>query len=113
MKIIVRKILEIISTRGYDVSEQIDLSTIEIQKLWTIYDEEKLWNSYPKFNPHTGDKLEYKEITIDDLELKHHNGVFLEDKLHDWSISNNKLNYYSRVVKQDEKVKILIEYEMR
>ena len=108
-----RKILEIISTRGYDVNKQIDLSTIKIQKLWTIYDEKQLWDSYYKFNPYTGEKLEHKEITIDDLELKHHNGVFLEDKLHDWSISDNKLNYYSRVVKQDEKVKILIEYEVK
>jgi hypothetical protein len=108
-----RKILEIVSTRGYDVSNQIDLSTIEIQRLWTIYNEKQLWNSYHRFNPYTGEKIEEKEITIDDLELKHNNGVFLEERLNDWSIHNNKLNFYSRVVKQDEKVKILIEYEVK
>lgn len=106
-----RKILNIIAERGNDLSTQIDLSSIEITKLWTIYDEEQLWNSYNKFDPYTGDKLEEKEITIDDLELKHRNGLFLEDRLHDWNIRDNKLDYYSRCIKRGEKVKILIEYK--
>lgn len=108
-----RKILEIVATKGNDISNQIDLASIEIQRLWTIYDEKRLWNSYPKFDKNTGEKLQYKNITIDELELIHHQGIFLEDKIHDWNIHNNKLDFYSRVVEQDEKVKILIEYEVR
>ena len=108
-----RKILEIVATKGNDISNQIELSSIEIQRLWTIYDEKQLWNSYPKFDKNTGEKLTYKEITIDDLELIHHQGIFLEDMIHDWNIHNNKLDYCSRVVEKDEKVKILIEYEVR
>lgn len=107
-----RKIVNIIANRGNDISTQIDLSSIEIVKLWTIYDKQQLWNSYPKFNTQTGEKLEYKEITLDQLELHHHQGVFLEERLHDWNIRDNKLDFYSRCVKQGEPVSILIEYEM-
>ena len=106
-----RKIVNIIAERGNDVSSQIDLSSIEILKIWTIYDEEQLWNSYPKFDRQTGEKLEYKEITLDTLEPLHHQGVFIEDRLHDWNIRDNKLDFCSRCVKRGEQVKILIEYK--
>ena len=67
-----------------------------------------MWKSC-KFNINTGSPVK----TLEDIYLQHHKGVFLEDKLHDWNIRNNKLDYYSRVVEQGSNVKILIEYEER
>jgi len=80
---------------GYyiDLSEYIDLRNIKIKRLWTLYDDSIIIGN------------------LDDIILKHLDGVFLEDRDHDWSIKDGKLNYYSRVVGKDENVKILIEYE--
>jgi len=101
-----RKIIPIIAGYQLDLSSHIDLSKIKITSLWTLYDEKLMWDSC-KFNPMTGKPVE----TLDDLALQHFKGVFIEDYIHDWSIKNGKLNYYSRVVGQGENVKILIEYE--
>jgi len=101
-----RKIIPIIAGRQIDISSHIDLSKIKINHLWTLYDEQKMWDSC-KFNPQTGEPVK----TLEDLYLQHHEGVFIEDWVHDWNIRNGKLDYYSRVVGQGESVKILIEYE--
>jgi hypothetical protein len=101
-----RKIIDIIAGRQIDLSEHVDLSKIKINHLWTVYSEEMMWDSC-KFNPYTGQPVK----TLDDLVLQHHKGVFIEDIIHDWTIRNGKLDYYSRVVGQGEPVKILIEYE--
>jgi len=65
-----------------------------------------MWDSC-KFNPITGKSVE----TLDDLVLRHNQGVFIEDFIHDWNVNKGKLNYYSRVVGQGDEIKILIEYE--
>lgn len=101
-----RKILNILAGRQLDVSDQIDLNKIKIDRLWTVYDEQAMWNS-SKFNTQTGEPVK----TLEDLTLKHHEGVFIEDHIHDWDITNGKLNYCSRVVERGEPIKILIEYE--
>jgi hypothetical protein len=106
-----RKILNIVAGYGIDVSDQIDLNGIKINKLWTIYDEKELWKCYPKFDTQTGEKLPKREIELEDLYLQHHRGLFIEDIGHDWKVINGKLDYYSRVVKQGKEVKILIEYD--
>ena len=104
-----RKIIEVISNSSNKID--LDLSKYTIKKVWTIYDNDLLWNSYNKFNPITGEKLEHKnEISIDDLILIHRNGVFLEEQGHDWRIDGDNFRYYSRIVGNNEKVKVLIEY---
>jgi hypothetical protein len=101
-----RKIIEIVASRGIDLRPNIDLDKVKINRMWTVYDEQIMWDSC-KFNPETGKKVE----SLDDLYLQHRKGVFIEDKIHDWNIYNGRLNYGSRLVEQGEKVKILIEYE--
>jgi len=101
-----RKIIPIIAGYQLDLSSHIDLSKIKITSLWTLYDEKLMWESC-KYNPMTGEPVE----TLDDLVLKHHEGVFIEDYGHDWNVKKGKLNYYSRVVGQGDSIKILIEYE--
>jgi len=101
-----RKIIDIITDYQIDLSPYIDLNSIKIIRLWTLYDEKTMWDSC-KFNPMTGKSVE----TLDDIYLQHLKGVFLEDHIHDWRIRNGKLDYYSRIVGQGEKIKILIEYE--
>ena len=101
-----RKIIPIIAGYQLDLSSHIDLSKIKIKSLWTLYDEKTMWDSC-KFNPMTGEPVE----TLDDLVLRHNQGVFIEDYGHDWNVKKGKLNYYSRVVGQGDSIKILIEYE--
>lgn len=103
-----RKIIEIVAGYGIDVSKDIDLNKIKIDKLWTLYDEDRMWECN-KFNPYTGEKIERGNLEV--INLQHHEGVFLEDLIHDWKVRNGKLDYYSRTVIQGGKVKILIEYE--
>ena len=101
-----RKIIPIIAGYQLDLSSYVDLSKIKIKSLWTLYDEKTMWDSC-KFNPITGKSVE----TLDDLVLRHNQGVFIEDFIHDWNVNKGKLNYYSRVVGQGDEIKILIEYE--
>ena len=101
-----RKIIPIIAGYQIDLSSHIDLNKIKINRIWTLYDEEIMWNSC-KINPQTGEPIE----ALEDLVLKNHEGVFLEDYIHDWNIKNGILYYYSRVVEKGESIKILIEYE--
>lgn len=105
-----KKILNIIAGESVDLkANDIDLDIVNIQRIWTLYDEKLMWDSC-KFNPFTGKKVK----SLDDLHLQHHKGVFLEDVVHDWRIrKDNLLDYYSRVVNQGDCVKILIEYEYK
>lgn len=82
----------------------------KINTLWTIYDEEEMWNHY-QYNPDNGLKVE--RFNLDSLKPSRNHGVFFEERVHDWDIDfkNNLLHYYSKVVKQGEYVKILIDYE--
>ncbi|PLS19055.1 hypothetical protein CVD28_01225 [Bacillus sp. M6-12] len=106
-----RKIIEIISGQKIDLLPSgIDLDKHEIVRLWTVYDEERMW-TWKKFDTQTGERLE-RPSSLEEVELKHHEGIFLEDRIHDWNIrQGNLLDYYSRVVGQNEEVKILIEYK--
>jgi hypothetical protein len=101
-----RCILDINAGYQNDVSGVIDLSKINIKRLWTLYDEQLVLTT-ATYNPHTGELV----TDLYNAHLQHNNGVFLEDRGHDWKIRNNKLDYYSRVVKQNTPVKILVEYE--
>ena len=101
-----RKTIPIIAGYQLDLSHHIDLSKIKITSLWTLYDEKLMWDSC-KFNPMTGEPVD----ALDELVLRHHEGVFAEDYGHDWKIRKGKLDYYSRVIGQGDSIKILIEYE--
>lgn len=106
-----RKIIEIIAGDLIDLSLfGIELEKHNIEKIWTIIDEERIWN-WKKFDPYTGKPVEVIDKDINKLRLTHREGVFIEDRGHDWNIRDRKyLYYFSRVTKQGEKVKILIEY---
>lgn len=105
-----RKIIEIVAGRNIDLTPHgIDLSVHTIERLWTVYDLEKLF-SWCKFDPMTGKPVVFTDI--EDVPLRHREGIFLEDRIHDWNVhADNLLDYYSRVTKQGEPVKILIEYK--
>jgi hypothetical protein len=103
-----RKIIDIVAGRGIDISQHIDLTKVEIIRLWTIADEKVMWDSC-KFNIMTGKPVK----TLDDLTLIHHKGVFLEDRMHDWNVYDGKLDYGSRLISPKNKAKILIEYEKK
>lgn len=74
-------------------------------RIWTIYDEEEMFE-YVIGGSDSG--------SLEDLEIKHLRGVFLEDRVHDWKIVSRDggeyLHYYSRVVATGSRVKILVEY---
>lgn len=69
-----------LSSHGIDGSQ--------IKRIWTVYDSD--------FDPLS--------------PLKHNEGVFLEEMVHDWQIvGENELYYYSRVVKMGQEIPIIIE----
>ena len=105
-----KKIIEIKAGRNIKLNEYGVLGIPQINRLWTIYDEDEMWNHY-QYNPDNGLKVDRNNM--DSLKPSHNHGVFLEDKVHDWDIDykNNLLHYYSRVVEQGETIKILIDYE--
>lgn len=76
-------------------------------RIWTIYDEAEMFENRV-------DGSDVDEDRLEDLELKHLRGVFLEDRVHDWKIVERDgeyyLHYYSRVVETGSRVKILLVY---
>lgn len=54
-----------------------------------------------------------RRSNLESLKPSHHHGVFFEERIHDWDIDfeGNLLHYYSKIVKQGENIKILIDYE--
>lgn len=104
-----KKIIEIKAGRNIKLSDY-GLFAPNISTLWTIYDEEEMWNHY-QYNPDNGLKVD--RSNLESLKPSHHHGVFFEEKIHDWDIDykENLLHYYSRVTEQGEMVKILIVYE--
>lgn len=106
-----RKLIEIIAGHNLQLSEfGINENTHCINRIWTVYDEDRMWN-WCKFDHKTGEKIAPPE-TLEDVQLRHREGVFIEDRVHDWNIrKGNQLDFYSRVVRQGQTVKILIEYE--
>jgi hypothetical protein len=106
-----RKLIEIVAGELIDLLPHgIDLNEQTIIRIWTVYDEERMW-TWKKFDTQTGEQLK-RPSSLEEVELRHHEGVFLEDQIHDWNIRRgNLLDYYSRVVGRSERVKILIEYK--
>lgn len=98
-----KKILDIVAGYRIDLLNYgIDLNKHSIKRLWTIYDEDELkrWRNNSLLD----------SSDVDNIELKHFEGVFLEEAIHDWMIDKGLLNYYSRVVPQMQRTKIIIEY---
>lgn len=106
-----RKILRNIENSKTYSLEEVGLININIIRVWTILDEVKLFEG-DKFNPYTGEKLEAvipKDLT--NPNLVHGVSVFIEDKIHDWNINQEKFRYYSRVNKKGGTADLLIEFE--
>lgn len=105
-----KKIIEIQAGRNIRLVDYEIAGIPKINFLWTVYDEEQMWNHY-KYNPDNGLKVERNNL--ESLKPVHGHGSFFEERVHDWDIDydNNFLHYYSRVAEQGEKVKILIDYE--
>lgn len=105
-----KKIIEIKAQRDIKLIDFGFSGIPKINMLWTIYDEEEMWNHY-KYNPDNGLKVD--KNNLDSLKPSHNHGAFLEEYVHDWDIdlSKNMLHYYSRIVDPGENVKILIDYE--
>lgn len=104
-----KKIIEIKAGRNIKLSDY-GLFAPNISALWTIYDEEEMWNHY-RYNPDNGLKVDRN--SLDSLKPSHYHGTFFEERVHDWSIDykENLLHYYSKVAEQGEMVKILLDYE--
>lgn len=105
-----RKIIEIVAGEKTNLLPfGIDLDKHKIVRVWTVYDEERMW-TWQKYDPQTGEPVTFNDL--ENVPLRQHEGVFLEDYVHDWSIrQGNLFDYYSRVTERFEKVKILIEYK--
>lgn len=101
--------------RGVEVDSFIPMSEIgvdekSIKRIWTILDEEKMFDP-DKINPYTGEKIENPvPRTLENPYLRHGYTVFLEDKVHDWNIYDNKFKYYTRIAGKGKKCDLLIEY---
>lgn len=101
-----RIVIEFVVGKIIDLKKHgIDLTKEKIKRIWTLYDEEMVLKNAP-FNPFTG-----REVTkVEDAVLTHHHGVFLEDAVHDWRIiGDHQLKYYSRIVSEGTKNKIILE----
>lgn len=105
-----KKIIEINAGRNIRLNDFGITGIPKINTLWTIYDEEEMWNHY-RYNPDNGLKVD--KNNLESLKPSHHYGVFFEERIHDWDIDfeENLLHYYSKIVKQGENIKILIDYE--
>lgn len=105
-----KKIIEIKAGRNIRLNDFGITGIPKINTLWTIYDEEAMWNHY-QYNPDNGLKVD--KNNLESLKPSHNHGAFFEEYVHDWDIDykNNFLHYYSRVVEQGENIKILIDYE--
>lgn len=100
-----RKIVRDIINNEYKPLKDMGLDGKEINKVYTILDEEKM---FAKFNPKTGEPI---EKSIDHLILQHWYTVFVEDKGHDWSIYGNRFKFHAHSSKIGDKVDLLIEFD--
>lgn len=90
--------------------ETTPLSTIgisgksDILRVWSIYDERQVL-AEGVYNTDTGDKV----VGLENANLRHLYGAFLEDYVHDWNIKNDQFYIYSRVAKIGEQMTLVIE----
>lgn len=105
-----KKIIEILAGNNIRLCDYGFNGIPKINKLWTIYNEEEMWNHYT-YNPDTG--MRVNRENLESLKASHNHGAFLEEYLHDWDIDykENVLHYYLKAVEQGKDVKILIDYE--
>jgi len=80
-----------------------------IGRVWTLYDEDRMWTKY-KFNAFTGQPIN-RETDLNDLILVHHEGVFLEDIMHDWTQRKNVFRFFGHSGSKGDKHDLLIEFE--
>lgn len=106
---VMKKIIEIMAGRNIKLSDYGITNLKKINLLWTVYDENQMWDHYT-YHPTTGTKVNRDDIET--LKPCHHHGAFLEERWHDWDANYDVglLHYYSRLVEPGEKVKILIDY---
>lgn len=91
-----RKLIEIVAGEIIDLASQ-QLENAKIVYLWTVYD-------ISQFNPN-------QLSDLNQLQVVHHQGVFFEDRNHDWNVVKGKLHYFSRVVEKGRTIQLLLEYE--
>lgn len=90
--------------------ETIPLSTINIEskrdilRVWNIYDEQAVMLE-GVFNTDTGERV----TGLENANLRHLYGAFLEDYVHDWNIKNNQFYIYSRVAKIGTSITLVFE----
>lgn len=107
-----RKIIEITAGKGIKLADYGIVDIKRINYLWTVYDEDQMWDFYARTLPE-GTKVDRSDVRS--LKLRHQHGAFLEDYIHDWDADYDRglLHYYSRLVDQGEKIKILLDYSVK
>lgn len=108
-RMILRGVKNVSSTDVYELLPNFD--NIKIKRIWSILNEEKMFAA-DKFNPQTGEKIEFPiPRTLDNPLLNHGTTAFLEDFIHDWNVRGGKFVFYSRIVKEGDEIDLLVEYE--
>lgn len=104
------KIVEV--KKGINRMEDLGFSIpIKITGLWTVCDEDEMWNHY-NYNPDNGKKVVRGDLST--LKLSHNHGVFKECMAYYYDVDyNEKTLWYSSCVLEDEDegAKVVIEYE--
>lgn len=91
-----RKIIRGIVNGGSKFLKELNLENCKIIKVYTILNEKEMLVN--------GNDLENEN-------LKHWYTVFLEDKIHDWDISNGIFYFYGHSSEKGEVIDLLIEYQ--
>lgn len=97
--------------KGMTNGESVDLEVIglkgkEIEQVWYIYDEDKMWDS-TKFNPYTGQPI-VKGEDLEGLMLQHEDGVLADEINHDWKTSEDTFSYFSRYTSLGKRADLLL-----
>ena len=84
------------------------IKATKIHKVWTIYDEDQMWEDQQLVR--SGD------VCKDDIEHiipQHFKGAFFEEFIHDWDYDPEQglFHYYSKLIGAGKIVKVLIEYD--
>lgn len=94
-----RKLIEVL-VGGYFNLNSKNIDGSKIKRVWSVYDE------------NTINILNSNEKSLEEIPLKHNQGVFLEDKVHDWDVTkDNMFRYYTRIAEPNELMKVILEVE--